>query len=141
MGRRRLRWIFCVTAPLLLFIFPLKGHFHFNRLFKTIITETKKTGITTLQLYDQERSRPVVTEIWYPIDPDIPAKRCYGFWMRCDEARDAPLSQKSERYPLIIMSHGSGGDRYNICWLAEILTSNGYIVAAMDHFGNTWNNK
>ena len=39
------------------------------------------------------------------------------------------------------MSHGSGGDRYNISWLAEVLAANGYIVAAMDHFGNTWNNK
>ena len=39
------------------------------------------------------------------------------------------------------MSHGHGGDRFNISWLAEILCANGYIVAAMDHYGNTWNNK
>ena len=61
--------------------------------------------------------------------------------MRCDESRDAPLSNKKKQYPLIMMSHGSGGDRYNMSWLAEVLTANGYIVCAMDHYGNTWNNK
>ena len=42
------------------------------------------------------------------------------------------MSSKQQQYPLIIMSHGSGGDRYNISWLAEVFASNGYIVVAMD---------
>jgi predicted dienelactone hydrolase len=88
-----------------------------------------------------ERNRPIVTEIWYPVDPESPSKTPPGFWLRCEEARDAPLSNKKSKYPLIMMSHGSGGDRFNMSWLAEVLASNGYIVAAMDHFGNTWNNK
>jgi len=79
--------------------------------------------------------------VWYPVDSDVPSKSSTGIWVRCDEARDAPLSLIKERYPLIVMSHGNGGDRFNISWLAEILSANGYIVAAMDHYGNTWNNK
>jgi predicted dienelactone hydrolase len=141
MKKKPLRWIFYFAAPLLILIIPFSGGLNLSKYFKTVVLQPKKTGITTLYYYDVERNRPVVTEVWYPVDPESPAKTPPGFWLRCDEARDAPLSNKQNRYPLIMMSHGSGGDRYNISWLAETLASNGYIVAAMDHFGNTWNNK
>jgi predicted dienelactone hydrolase len=107
----------------------------------SVILHPQKTGITTVRLYDEERSRPLVTEIWYPIEKDIPAEPTQGLWLRCAEARDAPLKTCQEKYPLIVMSHGNGGDRMNNAWLAEILAANGYIVASMDHHGNTWNNK
>jgi predicted dienelactone hydrolase len=141
MKKKPLRWLFYLATPILILILPFSGEFNLNKYFKTIVLQPKKTGITTLYYYDVKRDRPVVTEIWYPVDPESPAKPPPGFWLRCDEARDAPLSNKQSHYPLIVMSHGSGGDRYNISWLAEALASNGYIVAAMDHFGNTWNNK
>ncbi|MBI3236912.1 MAG: hypothetical protein HYZ48_04350 [Chlamydiales bacterium] len=75
------------------------------------------------------------------MDNDTPSKAPTGIWIRCNECRDAPISNAQSKYPLIIMSHGNGGDRFNISWLSEILAANGYIVAAMDHYGNTWNNK
>ncbi len=106
-----------------------------------IVVRPQKTGITTIRLYDESRGRPVVTEIWYPVEDHIPAQPTEGLWLRCAEARDAPLKVSSEKYPLIVMSHGNGGDRMNNAWLAEILAANGYIVASMDHHGNTWNNK
>jgi len=141
MNKKQLRRILYFTTPLLLFFIPYKYGFDLGKYFQTIIIQPKKTGITTFHYYDQKRARPIVTEIWYPIDPDMPAQASAGFWLRCDEARDAPLSDKKLKYPLIVMSHGSGGDRFNISWLAEVLAANGYIVAAMDHYGNTWNNK
>ena len=139
--KNRLKWIFCFATPLILLILPFSGGLNLHKYFKTIVLQPKKTGITTFHYYDVERNRPVITEVWYPVDPESPCKTPTGFWVRCDEARDAPLSNKKREYPLIMMSHGQGGDRYNIAWLAEVLTANGYIVAAMDHFGNTWNNK
>lgn len=107
----------------------------------SVILHPQKTGITTVRLYDEGRSRPVVTEIWYPIEDHTPAEPTQGLWLRCPEARDAPLRVHGQKYPLIVMSHGNGGDRMNNAWLAEILAANGYIVASMDHHGNTWNNK
>lgn len=106
-----------------------------------IVTRPQKTGITTLRFYDEARSRPIVTEVWYPIEEHIEAAPIEGLWLRCAEARDAPLRTTLEKYPLIVMSHGNGGDRMNNSWLAEILAANGYIVASCDHHGNTWNNK
>jgi predicted dienelactone hydrolase len=141
MKKNRLRWILYFAAPLLILQLPFNSALNLSKYFKTIILQPKKTGITTFYYYDVERDRPIITEVWYPVDPESPAKSAPGFWLRCDEARDAALSGKQKKYPLIMMSHGSGGDRYNISWLAEILAANGYIVAAMDHFGNTWNNK
>ena len=141
MKNKRLKWLIYLAAPIAVLLIPFSGLFDLGRYFKSITLQPKKTGITSFQYYDESRSRPLVTEVWYPIDEHIPAKTPTGFWMRCDEARDAPISMKKQQYPLIVMSHGSGGDRFNIAWLAEVLAANGYIVAAMDHYGNTWNNK
>jgi predicted dienelactone hydrolase len=106
-----------------------------------VVTRPQKTGITTVRFYDEARSRPVVTEVWYPIEDHTPAEPTEGLWLRCAEARDAPLKTTPEKYPLIVMSHGNGGDRMNNSWLAEILAANGFIVGSCVHHGNTWNNK
>lgn len=107
----------------------------------TIILHPQKSGITTVRFMDEARERPLVTEIWYPVDESTPAAQPQGLWLRCAEARDAPIKKNRAKYPLIVMSHGNGGDRLNNAWIAEILAANGYIVASMDHHGNTWNNK
>jgi predicted dienelactone hydrolase len=141
MNKKRLKWLFYLAAPLIVLVLPFNNGFNLGKYFKSIVLHPHKTGITTLNYYDTQRQRPVVTEVWYPIDPEVPAKTPPGFWLRCDEARDAPLSKKRTKYPLIVMSHGQSCDRFTIAWLAEVLAANGYIVAAMDHYGNTWNNK
>ncbi|CAM0117552.1 alpha/beta hydrolase family protein [Rhabdochlamydiaceae symbiont of Dictyostelium giganteum] len=105
------------------------------------VLHPSKTGITTVRFYDEARERPLVTEIWYPVDQATTAAKVEGLWVRCAEARDAPLKTSSKKYPLIVMSHGNWGDRMNTSWIAETLAANGYIVAAVDHYGNTWNNK
>ena len=94
-----------------------------------------------MRFHDQARDRPLITEVWYPIDESHPASPVEGMWVRCDEARDAPIKPCSKKYPLVIMSHGNWGDRLNNSWIAETLAANGFIVASMDHYGNTWNNK
>lgn len=140
MQKKHMKWILYCAAPILL-LFPFNSWYNATQQIRSIITNPQKTGITTLYLMDQSRQRPLVTEVWYPVDLETPSKASSGIWVRCDEARDAPVSSKNKQYPLIIMSHGLGCDRFNNSWLAEILAANGYIVAAMDHYGNTWNNK
>jgi predicted dienelactone hydrolase len=108
---------------------------------KSIVLQPQKCGIATLRFYDENRHRPLLTEVWYPVEEQVPAEPVNGVWVRCPEARDAPISSSLKKYPLVVMSHGNGGDRMNSAWLAEILAANGYIVAAMDHHGNTWNNQ
>jgi len=94
-------------------------------------------GVRTLSFEDAKRNRPVVVELWYPsaqvgsIDtpPDVA-------WIHPNEVRDVTIS-KGKR-PLIVMSHGHGGDRRDRSWLAEHLVKNGFIVASVEHHGNSW---
>ncbi len=140
MFRKQFKWFIYFAAPLVLLAIPFGTGINLKKYFQTIVLQPQKTGISTFNFYDAERDRPLTTEIWYPIDLDTPAESATGVWIRCDEAREAALSTKKEKYPLIVISHGNRGDRFNISWLAEVLAANGYIVAAMDHYGNTWNN-
>lgn len=40
-----------------------------------------------------------------------------------------------------MLSHGTGGGRLTMEWLAQDLAQNGFMVAAVDHWGNTYDNK
>lgn len=51
-------------------------------------------------------------------------------------ALDAALSDSAGRYPLILLSHGSGGAALQMAWLGTILATHGYIAAAVNHPGN-----
>src|SRR5690606_22702129 len=77
---------------------------------------------------------------WYPTS-DLLAEsdKIYSPFKRFLTVRDAtPLDVK---HPLILFSHGSGGNRLSLEWLAQALVKEGYIVAAVDHWGNTHDNK
>ena len=43
----------------------------------------------------------------------------------------------SGKYPLVVFSHGFGGERRQSTFFYTHLASHGYVVAAMDHVGNT----
>ncbi len=46
-------------------------------------------------------------------------------------------SDAGDRLPLVVISHGTGGGAATLSWLAEALATNGYVVAAVNHHGNT----
>lgn len=98
-------------------------------------------GQKTLDLFDSTRSRPVKTEVWYPAENNLSTAEQpdYSPFVRMTTFRDA--SVLPGKYPLIIMSHGTGGGRLTMEWLATGLVKHGYIVAAVDHWGNTFDNK
>src|SRR5690242_11665111 len=54
-----------------------------------VVLHPNKTGITTVRFHDQNRDRPLVTEVWYPVDEESPCDHVEGLWVRCAEARDA----------------------------------------------------
>ncbi len=95
-------------------------------------------GVRTLSYQDQKRDRPVVVELWYPSDAKEPLDQPADFiWVHPDEMRDVPCAQFVAKFPLIMMSHGYGGDRRDRSWLADRLVRHGFIVASVDHYGNT----
>jgi dienelactone hydrolase len=102
-------------------------------------------GVRTLSLTRAGRSLP--TEVWYPAteehagqDLAEPTRDSYEMLPGLpasvqDAVRDARM--RSGRHPLIAFSHGYGGHRRQSTFLCTHLASHGYVVAAVDHTGNT----
>jgi predicted dienelactone hydrolase len=82
----------------------------------------------------------LVTTIWYPAASDTlmsehsigpPASPLFRLGEWADEAKRA-----DGQFPLILLSHGTGGSAQIMAWLARGLASHGYVVAAVNHPGN-----
>jgi len=92
--------------------------------------------------WDETAPRPLVTSIWYPAadgtkmtEIGIPPKR--PVFIGGYAARQADFKTHGKKRPLIIISHGTGGAAMQTMWLGRELAAQGYIVAAIDHHGNT----
>jgi predicted dienelactone hydrolase len=73
-------------------------------------------GVRSLDERDEERGRVFPCEVWYPAT-----------------AAERDASPQPGRFPLILYSHHSGGNRRAATFLCTHLSSHGYIVAALDH--------
>ena len=88
-------------------------------------------------------NRPLQTVVWYPTDDSIRVVEWVRgpagapFFRLGSSSLDAPIPPNSRRRPLVVLSHGNGGSGAMLGWLGEALASSGYIVAAVDHHGNT----
>jgi len=49
---------------------------------------------------------------------------------------DVPPASQTGGFPVVVMSHGDGGTRYNMQSTAEYLAAHGYMVIAPEHAGN-----
>lgn len=82
------------------------------------------------------------TTIWFPVDPALPEQPHeigppgQTHFVGHPLVPDASPSMHQATYPLIVMSHGTGGSANSLDWLAAGLAASGYVVAAVDHPGN-----
>jgi predicted dienelactone hydrolase len=106
---------------------------------------THSVGVKTLSITDATRKRPLILEVWYPATLNANQtqttiyKATIGttkFDMPGLATRDAAL--KAGNFPMVILSHGQPGSRYMMSYLTEHLASRGYVVAAIDHTGSTY---
>jgi len=99
-----------------------------------------RIGERTFHFNDSLRKRPLTTEVWYPTSDTRKPDSIPGYpFKHVPTIRNASI-QRGE-HPLIMISHGTGGGRMTLEWLADALVAKGFIVAAVDHWGNTYNNK
>lgn len=98
-------------------------------------------GRTTLNYIDTDREdRPVVIDVWYPIQPDDalePSSYDLVFAQLPSPVAKAGGTVAAGSFPLLVFSHGSQGIRFQSFFLTEALASHGFVVAAPDHAGNT----
>ena len=104
-------------------------------------------GVSTVELTDATRDRKMPVEIWYPAkktyagqDLDLSSRDHYKVafglpagWQAA--VRDAEI--EPDIYPLVIFSHGFASHRRQSTFLCTHLASHGYVVAGIDHIGNT----
>ncbi len=107
-----------------------------------------EVGVATITLPDPER--PLTVDVWFPLDAGVDvatlALEQYtllpGVYYESPTAFAATAEQMAadpfgSGFPLVVYSHGSGGLRYIHSAYTEAIASNGYIVVAADHTGNT----
>lgn len=98
-------------------------------------------GEQTIVYIDSTRNRIIKTEFWYPTndtDPTFERKTDLPFVLE-PTIRNASFAKQT--FPLVLLSHGTGGNRFGLAWLAISLVKQGYVVTAPDHWGNTYDNK
>lgn len=100
----------------------------------------RKVGVgqKTYSFKDTIRNRELTTEIWYPFLENDTNSKSENLTHSQGKRGDAKLA--NGEFPLILFSHGTGGGRLTLEWLCSGLAANGFIVAAVDHYGNTFNN-
>lgn len=112
--------------------------------------EQYSTGMTSRHYRDPERKswtddgpRPIVANIWYPAAPDAPTRplmigpKNAPYFHAGSFAMEAPLLEDDPPRPLVLLSHGSGGSVVQLAWLADALVTAGFLVAGVNHHGNT----
>lgn len=93
--------------------------------------------------WDGTASRPVAWSAWYPVEDEGAAASVTVGGPRSDWfdlgrlARGAAPSRAGNPFPVVLISHGTGGTAASLGWLARRLAAWGVAVLAVDHHGNT----
>ncbi|MFN2375873.1 MAG: alpha/beta hydrolase family protein [Candidatus Binatia bacterium] len=104
-------------------------------------------GVRTVDTSDASRSRYLPVEVWYPAtaahagqDTAEETMDHYDLLPGFPPQRQAAVrgaEAATGRFPVVLFSHGFGGHRRQSTFLCTHFASHGYVVAAMDHTGNT----
>ncbi|MBI4211395.1 MAG: alpha/beta hydrolase [Deltaproteobacteria bacterium] len=96
-------------------------------------------GFQEFQLQDSVRGRELDGVVWYPIDTHtkMDTIRTSPLFRSFSAKRNAPLAKGPKSFPLLLLSHGNAGLAIRFDWLGASFAEKGWIVAAIDHPGNT----
>ncbi|WP_413203633.1 alpha/beta hydrolase family protein [Rhodospirillum sp. A1_3_36] len=101
------------------------------------VAQAGSVGFRTIRLADPDGRRDLSVALWYSTDQSDPVTLAgdnpafIGIPVVENAVPDNTLR------PLVVLSHGHGGNWRNQIWLAEALVSAGYRVAAPNHPGTT----
>jgi len=107
-------------------------------------------GYTSGAIEDTDRStwdgsgpRRITWSMWYPAERNGEAiEQQVGppgrpYFTNGPVVPSAPLSEARPSWPLVLMSHGTGGSALGMGWFGRRLAEAGYVVLGANHHGNT----
>ena len=94
------------------------------------------------QNWAKSDARPLSTVIWYPAEDGVEEKDFLlgapePLFVLRDVATDAPVRASPRTFPVVLLSHGTGGTAFQLGWLGRALAARGYVALAVHHHGNT----
>lgn len=99
-----------------------------------------KVGMTQVEFTDPSDGRKLNHLLIYPALPRAAAKPIeLLFFTQLELYEDAPALDDALRRPLVVFSHGAGGNAAGYAWFGQYLAARGYIVAMLYHYqANTY---
>ncbi len=91
-------------------------------------------GLSSFSFTDATRGDTIHAAIWYPTAASTSqvTLRLQTF----DVAQNASIAAPRTRYPVVLISHGTGGDEFGHWDIAEALVRAGFIVVSIRHAGD-----
>jgi predicted dienelactone hydrolase len=87
------------------------------------------------------KTHALLATVWYPAVPsavvepiEIPGMS--QLFVIGSAAQDANIASVPAKFPMIVLSHGTGGSALQMAWLGTVLAAHGYIAVAVNHPGN-----
>ncbi|WP_226994317.1 alpha/beta hydrolase family protein [Myxococcus hansupus] len=101
---------------------------------------THSVGFTRLTFEDPARQRTLKTVLWYPSAQGTPMVEHVAspIFVPFHAAKDAPAASTQARWPLVVLSHGNGGEAINMSWFGAHLAAHGFMVVSVNHPGNSY---
>ena len=97
-------------------------------------------GITYGEAFAPIRDTDIDFAIWYPATPGGKAVTVggNGVFYGTPAGRNAPF--QAGRFPMVVISHGAGGNAGQFGWIASELAAAGFVVVLPNHPGTTTGN-
>jgi predicted dienelactone hydrolase len=87
------------------------------------------------------KTHSLLATVWYPAAPSavehpVEVPGLSELFVLGSAAPDAGLASAPVKFPMIVLSHGTGGSAMQMAWLGTVLAASGYLAVAVNHPGN-----
>ena len=103
----------------------------------TAVHAEPQAGYDRFDITVPQRSAPVSASVWYPAGRETYRGLVGDNAVFHGTSAYIGAAMAAGKHPLVVMSHGSGGNMDNIGWLSSKLALKGAIVVAVNHPGST----
>ncbi len=106
-------------------------------IFSSAFADEELPGFDEITVNALHRTRPVAGSVWYPVGTKTYKGLLGDSSVFIGNYAYVGAGVKEGKFPLVLFSHGSGGNMFSASWLFSALTKKGAMVVAINHPGST----